>query len=415
MGLLDSLFKSDPAQDAAIDPQYQVSNGLVRQARYDQLGALGGALMAAGAKQSPDSAAQSLQQLGPALSGFSQRMSGVTKQAVEGQELQQKRQQYDISLRRLQALRDPAVLAELQKTFPGLTPAMLQVMTPDKIDAMLAKSKVLMTDDEKAQQAATLELTRANVDEHKRKAGAPITMKPGETLLDPKTMQPVAKSDSGSLTPDAVDFAARQILFKGDMSALNNMGRGAQGPQNIAAIRNRVTAMAAENNMDATEASNNIARFGGQKSAERTLGGRAVNFTLASEEANGALSMGEEMSKAVPRGQWVPLNLAEQQWAKSKSNPALGAFVASNNAIINTYARAISPTGQPTVADKEHAREQLSTATSHEQYMAVLKTMRREMEIAHKAIKKTFEHADEFYAGKGGAGEKPAGDGWSIK
>ncbi len=58
-------------------------------------------------------------------------------------------------------------------------------------------------------------------------------------------------------------------------------------------------------------------------------------------------------------------------------DPALKQFVAANNTIINTFARAISPTGSPTVSDKEHAREMLSTADSPEAYAAVLQQMQK--------------------------------------
>ena len=54
-------------------------------------------------------------------------------------------------------------------------------------------------------------------------------------------------------------------------------------------------------------------------------------------------------------------------------------------AIINTYARAINPNGQPTVADKEHAREMLNTAMGPDKYNAVLDQMQQEIDMAHNS------------------------------
>jgi hypothetical protein len=55
--------------------------------------------------------------------------------------------------------------------------------------------------------------------------------------------------------------------------------------------------------------------------------------------------------------------------------------------LVNVYSRAVSPTGQPTVADKEHARELLSTAYDQPSYAAVLQQMQKEIGAARAAPK----------------------------
>ena len=57
----------------------------------------------------------------------------------------------------------------------------------------------------------------------------------------------------------------------------------------------------------------------------------------------------------------------------------------SINALVNSYARAISPTGQPTVSDKNHAREIINSAYSNGQMGAILDVMQQEMSIARQA------------------------------
>lgn len=81
----------------------------------------------------------------------------------------------------------------------------------------------------------------------------------------------------------------------------------------------------------------------------------------------------------------MPVNKAIQAYQKNTSDPALRAFGAANTTIINTYARAINPNGVGTVADKEHAREMLSTADGPDAYNAVLDQLSKEIEIAHQS------------------------------
>lgn len=60
-------------------------------------------------------------------------------------------------------------------------------------------------------------------------------------------------------------------------------------------------------------------------------------------------------------------------------------LASATNALINIYSRAISPNGNPTVSDKEHAREILEKAWSQGQYAAGVDQMRLEMEAAQKS------------------------------
>src|SRR6185437_2871955 len=90
-------------------------------------------------------------------------------------------------------------------------------------------------------------------------------------------------------------------------------------------------------------------------------------------------------SDAVPRGNFVPVNKAIQAYQEGTSDPAFRAFGSANTTIINTYARAINPNGVGTVADKEHARQMLSTADGPAAYKAVLDQLDKEIEMAHKS------------------------------
>jgi cobalamin biosynthesis protein CobT len=74
-----------------------------------------------------------------------------------------------------------------------------------------------------------------------------------------------------------------------------------------------------------------------------------------------------------------------QMYQKGTSSPELASFVAATNSLVNAYVRAVSPTGVPTDAMREHAYEMLNSAQSPEAYSAVINTMKQEMQSALNA------------------------------
>jgi len=123
----------------------------------------------------------------------------------------------------------------------------------------------------------------------------------------------------------------------------------------------------------------------GEKAAARTGATRAANIGMAVAEAQQTFPIVRQTSAALPRGNFVPANRALQAYETNTGDPKVVAFGTALNTAINAYARAISPTGVPTVADKEHARAILSTANSPEQVEAALGVMEKEMAAARQA------------------------------
>ena len=97
------------------------------------------------------------------------------------------------------------------------------------------------------------------------------------------------------------------------------------------------------------------------------------------------LGIVKETSDKFARSDFVPWNMALKAFESNTGSPEIAEFGASVNALVNVYARAINPTGVPTVSDKEHARAVLNTVQSPQQVDAVLGIIRRELEIAKKA------------------------------
>lgn len=223
---------------------------------------------------------------------------------------------------------------------------------------------------------------------------------------DPTQIAAVAKAKltGSSLPDDTADFLAERILA-GDSKALVGLGRGAQGPENITRVQTLVARKAAERNIDAQDILQKVAEASGLNAQQRTFGTQTAKMAVNSTEAQGAIKLGREASANVPRGNWVPVTKVIQAYQSGTSDPMLAKFGAANLAIVNTYARAINPTGVPHAADKEHAMAMLSTATGPEAYNAVLDQMDKEIEIAHSAAPKAKQELEDIRKGKKTTGE----------
>ncbi len=132
----------------------------------------------------------------------------------------------------------------------------------------------------------------------------------------------------------------------------------------------------------------------------RTVGQRAANISLAATEAQEMIAIVKETSDAFERTNFVPWNIALKAYESDTGTPEVTNLGASINALVNTYARAIAPTGVPTVSDKEHAREILSSVKSPDQVDGVLNIINRELEIAKKAPRTVQQATTERVRGR---------------
>ncbi len=142
----------------------------------------------------------------------------------------------------------------------------------------------------------------------------------------------------------------------------------------------------------------------GLKAAERTAGTRGANIEMAVNEAHNMQNIVLETSEKFGRTNFMPINKALKSFEDNTGSTESRQFGAALNSFINAYARAISPSGVPTVSDKDHAREMLSTADSHEQVKAILGTLNQEMEAARKSPGQVRSALRE-----GATGKPPAG------
>jgi hypothetical protein len=211
------------------------------------------------------------------------------------------------------------------------------------------------------------------------------------------------------LQPEALDSMADQYLA-GDKSVLQNLGRGAQGAADVVALRNKIAEKMKAQGISGAQQATKMAEFSGLTAGERSLGTRSAQMGMAVDEAQRVIPLALKASDAFPRTQFVPLNKAIAAVQSGSGDPNISRFVAANQSLINVYARAMSPTGVPTVSDKDHARDMLSVAQTKEQYAAVLDQMQKEMQAAQKAPGDV-----KVELGGGGQAPAPSGGGWSFE
>lgn len=155
------------------------------------------------------------------------------------------------------------------------------------------------------------------------------------------------------------------------------------------------------------------ARSSGATATARTAGTTATNMEIAGDEARAMITVARDYSKLVDSGQFKSLNQLENYAATHTGDVPIVQLKASLNSLVNSYARAISPKGVPTVSDKQHARETIDAALSNGQLSGVFDVMDQEMTAAHKAAMGVVDKSN-VTPGTKGAGSASM-EGWTIK
>lgn len=204
---------------------------------------------------------------------------------------------------------------------------------------------------------------------------------------DPETIrrEALAKTGHGLIDDDTLSDMAEQYLA-GDKSVFQNIGRGAQGAENIVRLRQHVARIARDAGLKPDQIATKMADFAGRTAAMRALGARGANIEYAANTASGAIDLAEESAKKMDRSMFVPWNQLVQLVQNKTSSPQQADFFAKTNTLVNEYAR-VAAGGSATATEgmRQHAREMLNTAMGREAYLAVLNAMRQEIATAKKA------------------------------
>ncbi|WP_155624953.1 hypothetical protein [Burkholderia vietnamiensis] len=236
--------------------------------------------------------------------------------------------------------------------------------------------------------------------EDRRQARAESNQLRAESIALRRQAIAMANGDDAKFSPEDLKFLAEQARA-GDTSVYQNLGRGAQGAKNIIALRREVMRQEREAGGTGADIAAANAGFQGEKAAARTGATRAANIGMAVAEAQKTFPLVREASAALPRTEFPGVNRAMQAAQTGTGDPRVVALGTALNTSVNAYARAISPTGVPTVSDKEHARELLSTASTPEQLNAVLSMMEKEMAAARQAPAEVQSQQKARISGRG--------------
>jgi hypothetical protein len=196
----------------------------------------------------------------------------------------------------------------------------------------------------------------------------------------------------GALSQDALNMAADQYLA-GDSTAAQGYARNAQMKSQLT---NAIAARAKAKGMSGEDVAAKVAEFQGIKAGERSAGTRTAQVGMAVAEAQRMIPLALDASEKASRLGIKSLNDIQQAVQKGTASPELRKFVAANNSLVNVYSRAVSPTGTPTVSDKDHAREVLSTGFSKGDYKAAVEQLQAEMQAAQASpgdVRKEFRQA----------------------
>jgi hypothetical protein len=323
----------------------------------------------------------------------------LQKQGLEGADLM-------AGLQQLQPLLDSqakAQAAQLEQQFNNQL----------KIQAVQDRHDAL---DEKRREADQRAADRALDRQDRAAARAESNALRGESIALRKSVIASNNGDDAKFSPEDLKFLAEQARA-GDTSVYQNLGRGAQGAKNIIALRREVMKQSRAAGEGGADVAASNAGFQGEKAAARTAGTKAANVALAVGEAQKTFPIVRETSAALPRTQFPGVNAALQAAQTGSGDPKVVAFGTALNTAVNAYARAISPSGTPTVSDKEHARALLSTANTPEQVDAVLKVMEKEMAAAQEAPKEVKAAQRARISGKPEAAPAATGGlpaGWTV-
>ncbi len=254
------------------------------------------------------------------------------------------------------------------------------------------------------QHNATIAMQREQLAELKRQHDIseekPVSVPAGASLVSPKTGA-VTFAGTDGLSAAGTEITARQII-NGDLSGLQNIGRGAQGDAKLTAIKNKAAELlTTEYGMSPKDAAGHLstqlqafkAAGVGATTEARTTANRESNLNLILKATDAAIPEALRLSEAVDRTGWVPVNKLIQGGQVMASNPTLKQFGMANLQLAEHWARAMNPTGVMRDGDRDLALHFLSTADSKDTYKAAVMQLKTQITRERDAIKGPAAHA----------------------
>jgi hypothetical protein len=220
---------------------------------------------------------------------------------------------------------------------------------------------------------------------------ATIESRPGESFVDPRTGATLFQGQypGGNLDPKATENAAEAYVKTGKLPT--GIGRGAQGPQEIAQILSRAAQIAEQRGIDPDKLAENWQSFGARSGGLKTLFQRATGLTLVENEANRLIPRVRELLPQLDHTQYKDLNAAINAYKERTGDPSIVKLGISAESLSSVYARILKGGGTPTGGETERAHEMLNKAWSSGQINAALDQMGLELQSAKQSTDDTLK------------------------
>lgn len=215
------------------------------------------------------------------------------------------------------------------------------------------------------------------------------------------------RGGAANMSPAAIAFTVDRLLA-GDKSAIQNIGRGTQGAANIAAIQNQLATTAAERGISGAQLASLTAELGAYGAGQRTAAVRSANIQMAGQEFLNISPTLRAAADNVNLSDYTDVNQILNLWRSHTGDPNITRLGAAMNAAINTYSRAVSPSGTPTVHDKEEGIKIMNLAMARGQIDAGLDQMEIEINAALESPVEVRQKMHDDFLAKFGQGKAPA-------
>lgn len=251
--------------------------------------------------------------------------------------------------------------------------------------ALRAEAARLSGNSRAAGQVAELNNWAARIEESVK----PIGIRPGETLVDPRTGQPVYQGNQPTLSPQAVQDAAERYLQTGQFPP--SMGRGVQGNADRNAILEEANRLATDRGINPAELPQKWQQFKAQQVAiQRFTSGPQGNTIRSFNVLVDHLDTLTDAADALKNGNMRIFNRAAQTWAANTGGTAPTNFDGVKALVGDEIVKAVVGSAGA-LADREEVKKDLDRASSPKQLAELIDHYKRLALGQLRGLRKQYE------------------------
>lgn len=191
--------------------------------------------------------------------------------------------------------------------------------------------------------------------------------------------QKAARSQDALLTPDDLKPMV-EAYIAGDKTQLTNVGRGAQGPENLTLFRHAWAAELKARGLTGVDQVAAFVRLSSDLREAGAIGTRVGAIEVSDAEAKRVASLVTTAYEKLPREQFRPFNELQSLVENKRNSKEQAAALAADFALVTAYARALNPSGVPRESDINAGKALLSLSDSQESHAATINQMLMELD-----------------------------------